>query len=51
MRRVVRKTEPMAKRNGNRELKKPKQVKEKLTGVSSVSDLAARRGPIPGGRK
>jgi hypothetical protein len=41
----------MAKRSGNRELKKPKQVKEKLSGVSSMSELAARREPMPGGRK
>lgn len=41
----------MAKRNGNRELKKPKQIKDKSTGVTSVSELAARREPKPAGRK
>jgi hypothetical protein len=41
----------MAKRNGNRELKKPKQIKEKSTGANSVSDLAPKRGQASGGRK
>jgi len=45
------KAKKMAKKNGNRELKKPKQIKEKSTGVNSVSELAARRGPISAGRK
>jgi hypothetical protein len=30
----------MAKRNGNRELKKPKQNKPRNTGASSVAELA-----------
>lgn len=45
------KVEKMAKRNGNRELKKPKQLKDKAIGASSVSDLAARRGPTTAARK
>jgi hypothetical protein len=40
----------MAKRNGNRELKKPKQIKGKSTDATSVSELAKRRGPTQGGR-
>lgn len=47
----LKKVDEMAKRNGNREMKKPKQVKEKPTGINSVSELAARRGPTSGGRK
>jgi hypothetical protein len=47
----LNKVEKMAKRNGNRELKKPKQLREKSTGVNSVAELAARRGPTLGGRK
>ena len=39
----------MAKRNGNRELKKPKQNKEKNVGATSVADLA--RAPRPAGGK
>ena len=41
----------MAKRNGNRELKKPKQNKPKDTGATSVLELANQRKPIAGGRK
>ena len=41
----------MAKRNGNRELKKPKQIKSKDTGARSVSELANQRKPVVGGRK
>lgn len=39
----------MAKRNGNREMKKPKQIKDKSTAVTSVSELAGKRAPA--GRK
>lgn len=41
----------MAKRNGNRELKKPKQIKGKSTSATSVTDLATRREPKPAGKK
>jgi hypothetical protein len=36
----------MAKRNGNRELKKPKQNKSKGPGASSVAELAKAATPI-----
>lgn len=39
----------MAKRNGNREMKKPKQIKDKSSAVNSVSELAGKRAPA--GRK
>ncbi len=41
----------MAKRNGNRELKKPKQIKTKTEGAMSVSELANTRKPVVGGRR
>ena len=41
----------MAKRNGNRELKKPKQNKSTDKGASSVAELANQRKPLVGGRK
>lgn len=41
----------MAKRNGNRELKKPKQVKTKPAGAGSVAELANARGASVGGRR
>lgn len=40
----------MGKRN-DRELKKPKQIKEKSGGASSVAELAARSGKPVSGRK
>lgn len=38
----------MAKRNGNRELKKPKQNKPKGAGASSVAELARNSKPGSG---
>lgn len=35
----------MAKRNGNREFKKPKQEKSKTQGVSSIAELAKTQRP------
>jgi hypothetical protein len=40
----------MAKRNGNRELKKPKQNKSKASGASSVAELAKTTRPVTGKR-
>ena len=40
----------MAKRNGNRELKKPKQNKSKSQGASSVAELS-RTGKSVAGKK
>ena len=34
----------MAKKNGNREIRKPKQNKEKKTEALSISELSARAG-------
>lgn len=41
----------MAKRNGNRELKKPKQNKPKTGGNTSVADLAKAAKQVVGGRR
>lgn len=35
----------MAKRKGNRELRKPKQNKEKKTEANSISQLSVRAAP------
>jgi hypothetical protein len=40
----------MPKRNGNRELKKPKQSKPKGSGASSVAELAKSVKPVVGKR-
>lgn len=41
----------MAKRNGNRELKKPKQSKPKGQGASSVAELAKTSASIIGKKR
>lgn len=41
----------MAKRNGNRELKKPKQNKQKGSGASSVAELARTPVSTPGKKR
>ncbi|HTM78933.1 MAG TPA: hypothetical protein VL133_15065 [Devosia sp.] len=41
----------MAKRSGNRELKKPKQVKDKAAGAMTISDLSSKRAPKAAERK
>ena len=46
---LTQRQEEMAKRNGNRELKKPKQNKPKGSGASSVAELAKAAAAV--GRK
>jgi len=41
----------MAKRNGNRELRKPKQNKPKAAAAASVSELSRTARPIVAKRK
>jgi hypothetical protein len=38
-------------RQGNREMKKPKQVKDKPNAAATIADLAAQRGKAPAGKK
>lgn len=40
----------MAKRKGNREARKPKQIKEKPVEATSIASLSVR-SPAPGKRK
>lgn len=42
--------EEMAKRN-DREMKKPKQTKDKTGGITSVAELAARGGKLTSGKR